>query len=213
MYALGSLFENLETNDREFQDDGVRWEMMQESPSNQDGVTHLDGAPRLKSLDEQIASFRPFNPPPPPQPFPTEPAKGADKKKAASKPKQKSYETTIIVTEYTDQHGKRSYTAESSPIVQIPNPAENAAVEEPQRVPFIERMRRHRQQQLQLSRRQKIQAGSGLRKYQRRAPSATRQNVMLLISVKRQRKLKMKKHKYKKLMKRTRNLRRRQDRA
>jgi len=31
---------------------------------------------------------------------------------------------------------------------------------------------------------------------------------MLLISVKRQRKLKMKKHKYKKLMKRTRNLRR-----
>ena len=32
---------------------------------------------------------------------------------------------------------------------------------------------------------------------------------MLLISVKRQRKLKMKKHKYKKLMRRTRNLRRR----
>ena len=33
-----------------------------------------------------------------------------------------------------------------------------------------------------------------------------------LISVKRQRKIKMKKHKYKKLMRRTRNLRRRQDR-
>ncbi|RYZ81296.1 MAG: AURKAIP1/COX24 domain-containing protein [Proteobacteria bacterium] len=35
---------------------------------------------------------------------------------------------------------------------------------------------------------------------------------MHAISVKRQRKLKMKKHKYKKLMKRTRNLRRRLDR-
>jgi hypothetical protein len=37
-------------------------------------------------------------------------------------------------------------------------------------------------------------------------------NGMLAISVKRQRKLKMKKHKYKKLMRRTRNLRRRLDR-
>jgi hypothetical protein len=35
---------------------------------------------------------------------------------------------------------------------------------------------------------------------------------MLAISVRRQRKLKMKKHKYKKLMRRTRNLRRRLDR-
>jgi hypothetical protein len=47
----------------------------------------------------------------------------------------------------------------------------------------------------------------------RKAPSAAQKYKMLLISVKRQRKLKMKKHKYKKLMKRTRNLRRRQDRA
>ena len=39
-----------------------------------------------------------------------------------------------------------------------------------------------------------------------------RRNGMLLISVKRQRKLKMKKHKYKKLMKRTRLLRRKLDR-
>jgi hypothetical protein len=36
-------------------------------------------------------------------------------------------------------------------------------------------------------------------------------NTMIALSVKRQRKLKMKKHKYKKLMKRTRNLRRRLD--
>ena len=45
----------------------------------------------------------------------------------------------------------------------------------------------------------------------RRAPSEKRVS-MILLSVKRQRKMKMKKHKYKKLMKRTRNLRRRLDR-
>lgn len=44
-------------------------------------------------------------------------------------------------------------------------------------------------------------------KYRERA-----ENTMLAISVKRQRKLKMKKHKYKKLMRKTRNLRRRLDR-
>lgn len=42
---------------------------------------------------------------------------------------------------------------------------------------------------------------------------AARRHGMLLISVKRQRKLKMKKHKYKKLMKRTRLLRRKLDRT
>ncbi|CAK4030601.1 Hypothetical predicted protein [Lecanosticta acicola] len=206
VYALGSLFENLEMNERELQDDGVRWEVMQESPSNQDGVTHLDGQPRLKSIDEQVANFKPFNAPPPPEPFPAEQMKGSEKRKATSKPKQKSYETTIIVTEYTDQHGQRSYTAESSPIVQISTPNAPASVEEPQRLPFIDRMRRHRQQQFQLRQR-------GIVPSIRCAPSASRQRTMFLISVKRQRKLKMKKHKYKKLMKRTRNLRRRQDRA
>ena len=44
------------------------------------------------------------------------------------------------------------------------------------------------------------------------APSAAGRRTMWTISVKRQRKLKMKKHKYKKLMKKTRNLRRRLDR-
>ena len=46
----------------------------------------------------------------------------------------------------------------------------------------------------------------------RASPLSFRKPRMLLISVKRQRKLKMKKHKYKKLMRRTRNLRRREGR-
>jgi len=47
---------------------------------------------------------------------------------------------------------------------------------------------------------------------QERYRERAEENGMLAISVKRQRKLKMKKHKYKKLMRRTRNLRRRLDR-
>jgi hypothetical protein len=51
-----------------------------------------------------------------------------------------------------------------------------------------------------------------LDRMQLRQEQSRERNMMWAISVKRQRKLKMKKHKYKKLMKRTRNLRRRLDR-
>jgi hypothetical protein len=54
--------------------------------------------------------------------------------------------------------------------------------------------------------------GPATREYRRRRRAGMRAG-MLLISVKRQRKLKMKKHKYKKLMKRTRLLRRKLDRT
>ena len=50
-------------------------------------------------------------------------------------------------------------------------------------------------------------------KYEDRIDERFGNNMWHLISVKRQRKLKMKKHKYKKLMKRTKNLRRRLDRV
>jgi len=49
-----------------------------------------------------------------------------------------------------------------------------------------------------------------VQRYIRRSP--TKRPEMVFISVKRQRKLKMKKHKYKKLMKKTRTLRRKLDR-
>lgn len=209
VYALRNIFENIESASNDAQDEGVRWEVMAESS---DGVKHLDGPPRMKSLDEMVAQFKPFQAPPPPEPFPE--MKAAEKKKLA-KPKQKRYATTIFLTESTSASGQTTYTASTSPIIQIPE--EQTSIEEPDMShepnTFRERMQqRHR---AYLVRREGRMANSpGMHKpFIRKAPSAARMNRMLLISVKRQRKLKMKKHKYKKLMKRTRNLRRRQDRA
>jgi hypothetical protein len=94
---------------------------------------------------------------------------------------------------------KKTYVTHSCSIREDPEPVgttENPAIGNPPlvRQPFLNYMR-ERQRRWEEFRRQN-------------APG----RVWRLISVKRQRRLKMKKHKYKKLMRRTRNLRRRLDR-
>ena len=141
---------------------------------------------------------------------------------------QKSYQTTITFTDTTTADGTRVLTPHVSPLVRIltTNPSNESAAEdnvlapiqeEPSRPrirqPFLERMRRRQVLYLQaqhakLAERQQSQPVAF-----RRAPSNEKRVKMVLISVKRQRKLKMKKHKYKKLMKKTRNLRRRIERG
>ncbi|KAF2451851.1 hypothetical protein P171DRAFT_478875 [Karstenula rhodostoma CBS 690.94] len=87
------------------------------------------------------------------------------------------------------------YSATSAPLFEIEMPAaENEPEQYEVRQPFLDRMI-HRQNRNNRSR------------------DILQRPDMLAISVKRQRKLKMKKHKYKKLMKRTRLLRRKLDRT
>jgi type IV secretory pathway VirB10-like protein len=224
IYTLHQTIENLENGARGAEDDGVRWEVIHESPSNADGVKHLDGLPKIKSLDELVAQFRPFKAPPPPQPFPDAPdqAKASDKKAAAKastrgRPRQKTFTTTITVTESTDADGQKSYTASSSPIIRMPDPQPQtlSLPSASTRQPFLTRMYRRRLAQSRIGPSSFPQTPAGGLAVTRREPSGARQERiqrMYLISVKRQRKLKMKKHKYKKLMKRTRNLRRKLDR-
>ncbi len=96
----------------------------------------------------------------------------------------RTYTTVVTIEETTDVFGDVTYSASHSPLIsEDPTPAR------PQK--FLERMHIRQEQ------------------YRINHPEQT---GMLAISVKRLRKLKMKKHKYKKLMKRTRNLRRRLDR-
>lgn len=122
------------------------------------------------------------------------------KKVAASElaDSKKSFQTTITVTENTDASGVKFYTANSTPMVPVPEAnratIQDAPTQQIQRQPFLERM--HERQM----------------EYEDYRAERDEDRSMQLISVKRQRKLKMKKHKYKKLMKRTRNLRRRLDR-
>jgi hypothetical protein len=151
-----------------------------------DDIHHLDGPPEV-SVDDLIAKFVPFNPPPAPTLLgqAVEPKANPSQQEnvSAAPVTQRSWSTEVVVTESVDATGKRTYTTSASPMVEVSVPGgENCQeIEDVQiRQPFLERM--------------------------------NRRPGMHAISVKRQRKLKMKKHKYKKLMKRTRLLRRKLDR-
>jgi hypothetical protein len=150
-------------------------------------VEALDNTPEDMNFPRHILStkYRPFQPPPAPVPMNTAESLAAEAEVAedALEPQHRTYTAVLTIEESTDANGDVTYMAHSSPLV----------AEEPPATPtrFLERMQirqeRYREQR-------------------------SEENDMLAISVKRIRKLKMKKHKYKKLMRRTRNLRRRLDR-
>jgi Mitochondrial domain of unknown function (DUF1713) len=157
-----------------------------------EAVRHLDGVPNNSPLqfpgDLLSGRFRPFNPPPPPTPI--TPIKPTHSEEIRS-PERKSYSTVLTILESTLPNGSKAYNVTTSPIVTTGSEHTTEAVPSPVR--FLGRMleRQERWEEYRSGR-----DGDG----------------MWTISVKRQRKLKMKKMKYKKLMRKTRNLRRRLDR-
>jgi hypothetical protein len=117
----------------------------------------------------------------------------------SSTTQHRTYKAVLTISESTNAAGEVTYMAHSSPLIaDIDEPEPSSAdIQEPHNLPtnFRNRMniRQERYEEF-LHRRGEEDA------------------AVWAISVKRQRKLKMKKHKYKKLMRRTRNLRRRLDR-
>ena len=176
----------------------------QASVSNSDSamIRHLDGNQPHDiqiNLQELAKTFRPFVPPPPPVPMDaTQKATSKTQKVAAKRRRttQKSYSTTLTILESTHPNGRKTYKAQTTPICEDPVKAFTTVTDQPpaSRQPFLNHMW-ERQRQLE--------------KWRDNRPA---KGMWRAISVKRQRKLKMKKHKYKKLMRRTRNLRRRLDR-
>lgn len=170
--------------------DDLRAAITAESQQSQSEVLHLDQDPNAGSLHfpRHILSgkYQPFNAPPPPVPMNTAESLAAGAEAAEASAQHKTYTAVLTIEETTDLNGEVTYMATSSPLVEeAPTPA-------PRR--FLERMNIRQDKYDEYRERRSIDTG------------------MWAISVKRQRKLKMKKHKYKKLMRRTRNLRRRQDR-
>jgi hypothetical protein len=225
IYTLHREFDVLDNPSRKAEEEVQQFEISQEPPSNSDQpIKHLDGAPRQLNIEELVAQFKPYLPPPPPQPFPEGNGqqhamikKGTSQRASTrGRPRKKTFTATITVTESTYADGKKEYSASSTPIIRVPE-----ANEQPKRVnrPALSNMRRRH-----LAILARGEGFSHIKAFSRdldartrtkmppRRALGTRRRSMLLISVKRQRKLKMKKHKYKKLMKRTRNLRRKQDR-
>ncbi|KAI1774796.1 hypothetical protein F4818DRAFT_418977 [Hypoxylon cercidicola] len=134
-------------------------------------------------LNAMSGQFLPFRPPPLPQPENAVAAETGAEEAMEELPHHRVYKAMFTLEETTDQNGQIRIVAHSPQLVQ----------EAPAPRTFLERMA---QRQIRL--REEVRGQS---------PG------MLAISVRRQRKLKMKKKKYKKLMKRTRNIRRKLDRV
>ena len=181
----------------------LRTAVTQASSSNAQSTHDLDIPAKsfVVNLQDLARNFRPYSPPPPPAPMGAlqEAAGKAPKAEKRSRPtERKSYKTTLTIYEDTHANGQRSYETHSSPLIVDISPSENEKhlpSTHPRGQPFLGRMR---ERQI---------------RYEDRIDDRFGHDVWQFISVKRQRRLKMKKHKYKKLMKRTKNLRRRLDRV
>jgi hypothetical protein len=200
IYTLSSTLNGLESAVHQQQqqqqtsnsEEDLRAAVTQASTSNAEcGQTHLDGVPHQDiklSIQDLAKRFRPFNPPPVPVPMSSEEAdvsKERNPETSGAQPIRHRFSTVLTIRESTNPNGIKTYSAHTSPLVRIQDEPSQKG--------------------------RKIQAPpTSLLRYMERV--RRRQEKIHAISVKRQRKLKMKKHKYKKLMKRTRNLRRRLDR-
>ncbi|KIY01899.1 uncharacterized protein Z520_02037 [Fonsecaea multimorphosa CBS 102226] len=191
-----------------------------ESPADPNRTHHLDGAPQtvqvgggnIKLVIQEIQRrFRPFNVPPVPRPISDAEINASEEQSAAQAEKAeelqaKALEVEIEQQDYNDPYIQQVvinvprdssdlqqegfFTSRGAPVMEIENPNASSSLQE------IE-------QQSPLGRSRII----GHRRQVGSIPGRRREG-MYAISVKRQRRLKMKKHKYKKLMRKTRNLRR-----
>ena len=215
MYTISSAVDNLHQQiekgkpDRKAQ--AVRAIMQGNSSTESNETHHLDGVPQSITsqsgdvkliLQEFARRFRPYNVPPSPVPM-----DDADNETAAGKESLEEmqagvfeieiqeqgsdpYIQQVVISGPNDQNIENGefFTSNEGPMAEIENPVDAYEIQEPglDRSSFIQRRRQG-------------QVGDG-----------TRKPGMMTISVKRQRRLKMKKHKFKKLTRRTRNLRMRQ---
>ena len=186
----------------------LRAAVTQASPSNADPSPHHLDLPAKTihiSLQELSKNFRPYIRPPPPIPMdsvlPGEaPQKTSQPAESQSESviSQKTFTTTLTIHENTYRSGRKDYKTYTTPIIEGPGYFAGDGGRRlylppvPRGQPFLGRMRERQIQYMD-------RLGDG--------------ETWQTISVKRQRKLKMKKHKYKKLMKSTKNLTRRLDRS
>ena len=179
------------------------------------------------NLQELARNFRPFVPPPPPVPLAAMREAAAssakEQKELLPQAKRTTWTSTLTVYESTHADGEVTYKTYATPIVRAPAGASTVLPPDSQELEVVEQDSLHSEEEhdtrqlpasssqpfLGRMRERQIRYGDRMDERLR----YRRGGDMLAISVKRQRKLKMKKHKYKKLMKRTKNLRRRLDRV
>lgn len=146
------------------------------------------------SIEELTKRLRPFHPPPPPVPF-DESAKAVDATESEGQTPSRetsSYSTVLTIHESTHADGRKTYEAHTGPFVRNSDEmdAPGAAADHDATVD--------------------VPANNSETTYIERVRS---NRTMHALSTKRRRRLKMKKHKFKKLLRRTRTLRRKLEKS
>jgi len=178
---------------------------MNGEPMQHISVKHANGTESsvYMQLDQMSGQFLPFHPPPAPKPLSASEAEAkalenaragaslSEGDAALQEPHTRIYKAMFTLEETVDENGNTSIMAHTPELIEEDGGDASLDITSPPRS-FLERMA------LREIKREHIRGQA---------------DGMLTISVKRQRKLKMKKKKYKKLMRRTRNERRKLDRV
>ncbi|KAJ5674069.1 hypothetical protein N7462_009508 [Penicillium macrosclerotiorum] len=146
----------------------------------------LDGPEAQMTVEEYTRRLRPFHPPPPPVPMDM----SAEAMESAEAENQETtYSTVLTIREQRHADGRKTYEAHTGPFVRndMEEPAQQDGVT--------------------------IDAPTGSTSGMTYIERVQHNRTIHAISTKRRRKTKMKKHKFKKLMRRTRTLRRKLDKA
>lgn len=193
MYTLSSAAQSMENSAQHLSEQGGHQLAVDVQPYDAMNMTDIK-----HSVEELTKRLRPFHPPPPPVPFDqakniagNNNAKQLEVSPSSSPSKETStYSTVLTIHESTDAIGRKTYEAHTTPFVRAkdmdaPGATQNESLnDQPLR-------------------------NSGKTYIERMRNNRT----MHAISTRRRRQAKMKKHKLKKLLRRTRTLRRKLDKA
>ncbi|CAG8032647.1 unnamed protein product [Penicillium olsonii] len=183
IFTLSSAVQNMEHGQQAMSESEDQFRTF----SEQDGeLRMLDGAEAKMSVEDYTRRLRPFQPPPPPVPMDAS-AIEAESTDAQIDNEYQTYSTVLTIREARGLDGRKTYEAHTGPFVrseemEAPGMHEEISIEAP--------------------------ADSTGATYMERLRN---NRTMHALSTKRRRQAKMKKHKFKKLMKRTRTLRRKLD--
>lgn len=186
IFTLSSAVQSMETGPQGMSESEDQFR----SFSEQDGeLRMLDGPDAKLSVEEFTRRLRPFQPPPPPVPMDTSATETAESTDAQIDNEYQTYSTVLTIREARHADGRKTYEAHTGPFVR------NGEMEDPSDV--------HDEISIEAP----SDSNAGMTYMERLRNNRT----MHAISTMRRRKAKMKKHKFKKLMKRTRTLRRKLD--
>ncbi|KAF7715648.1 Uncharacterized protein PECH_001275 [Penicillium ucsense] len=188
IFTLSSTVQNMENSTSAMGESEDQFGQIQQSfTADVNGELRMhDGHEIGLSIEEYTRRLQPFNPPPPPVPMDMN-TNSASHLSNIAEEETSTYSTVLTIREQRHADGRKTYEASTGPFVRsdVEDPEHGFTIDAP------------------------TGSTSGMTYIERVHHNRT----MHTLSTKRRRKIKMKKHKFKKLMRRTRTLRRKLDKA